>query len=356
MILSILRGIFIVLVTAVTSLYVLSYQSSLFARAQSADFATIAATLLTTMGVALVFVVVDVLTPNKKLWALSGVFLGLIAGLVAAYAGSFMVDLAAVILYPAEVARREGAVYNLFQGAKVVMGLITCYLSISLVLQTKDDFRFVIPYVEFAREIRGTRPIVVDTSVLIDGRILDLARQQFLPGPLIVPKFVLMELQTLADSSDKMKRAKGRRGLEVLNKLQHDPLVDLSLEESDVEGAGVDQKLMTLVQQRDARLMTNDFNLAKVAAVRKLSVLNLHDLSLAFRPVAMMGDMLRVKVMKAGEGANQGVGYLEDGTMVVVENGKAMIGEDVQVTVTSTLQTSAGRMIFGKTTEGGNGH
>ncbi|NJL31548.1 MAG: PIN/TRAM domain-containing protein [Phycisphaerales bacterium] len=274
--------------------------------------------------------------------------MGLIAGLLAAYALSFVVDLFALILIPDEFSKLEGPTYNLFQGSKVLMGLITCYLSISLVLQTKDDFRFVIPYVEFTKQIRGPRPLVLDTSVIIDGRILDLIKTGFVTGSLIAPKFVINELQTLADSADRTKRARGRRGLEILHKLQHAPGALVSIDDSEADGTGVDQKLINLSLTLQARLMTNDFNLAKVATLRDVDTLNLNDLATALRPVALPGEHLRVKIIKPGEGPQQGVGYLDDGTMIVVENGRGYVGTEVDLVVSSTLQTSAGRMIFGR--------
>lgn len=353
MILSILRGLFILLVAAVTALYVLTYQSAQFQTNELLDFPVVVAMLLVAVGISLTFVVVDVMTPHKKLSAVSGVFLGLIAGLLAAYALSFVFDLFALILIPEEFSKREGSTYNLFQGGKVILGLITCYLSISLVLQTKDDFRFVIPYVEFTKQIRGPRPLVLDTSVIIDGRILDLIKTGFIVGLLIVPKFVLNELQTLADSADRLKRARGRRGLDILHKLQQSSEAAITIDDSEVEGSGVDQKLLNLSLHLQARLMTNDFNLAKVATLRDVDTLNLNDLATALRPVALPGENLRVKIVKPGEGAQQGVGYLEDGTMIVVENGKAHVGEEVELVVTSTLQTNAGRMIFGKVERAG---
>ncbi len=351
MTLYILRGLFILLVTAVTALYVLPLQAD-----ERLDFSTTASTLLLATCLAVIIVAVDAFNPRKRLSSISGVFLGLGAGLLAAYAFSFVVDLFALILYPSAL-ETTGSLHNVLQGAKVLIGLITCYIGMSLVMQTKDDFRFVIPYVEFAKQIRGARPILLDTSVIIDGRILDIVKTRFIQGNLVVPKFVLIELQTVADSADKIKRARGRRGLDILNKLQNDSQAGVSVAEADVEGVGVDQKLMTMAGENNSRIMTNDFNLAKVAQLRGIEVLNLNDLAGALRPVVLPGEDMHVKIIKPGENPTQGVGYLEDGTMVVVENGRAAIGHEIAVTVTSTLQTSAGRMIFGRANgNGGQGH
>src|SRR5690606_26446592 len=223
-----------------------------------------------------------------------------------------------------------------------------CYISISMVLQTKDDFRFVIPYVEFAKELRGSRPTLLDTSVVIDGRIVDIIQTRIVQGTLIVPRFVLNELQLIADSSDKIRRTRGRRGLEILQKLQENQTVDVRIQDVDVEGTGVDQKLVALAQQTQARIMTNDYNLNKIATLRGVEVINLNDLAKALRPVVLPGEPMTVKVIKPGESPTQAVGYLDDGTMVVVENGRPHLGQEVEIVVTSTLQTSAGRMIFGK--------
>ena len=214
MILKILRGIFIVLVAAVSALYALTWQAQTQNTGQTYSLSlprTILIIMLG-MGFAAVIVAVDYFTPRKKLSALSGVFLGLLVGLLVAFAFGKVVDLFGLITAPEVQETARDAYYTLLEGVKVLIGLVTCYLGMSLVIQTKDDFRFVIPYVEFAKELRGLRPTIVDTSVIIDGRIIDLVRTQFLPGALFVPKFVIQELHALADSADKMKRAKGRRG------------------------------------------------------------------------------------------------------------------------------------------------
>ncbi len=342
MILYILRGAFILLATAVTSLYLLSNQWG-----ANVDFPQFVLLLGVTVGITAAIIAIDAWTHHKKLSAISGVFLGLVAGLLAAYALSFVVDLIGVLTAPHDEPAR-GAFLNLLRGVKVIIGLITCYMGISLVLQTKDDFRFVIPYVEFAKETRGNRPILLDTSIIVDGRILDIIQTQVVQGTLIVPRFVLNELQAIADSADKLKRARGRRGLDMLQKLQDNHIVEVIMDDREVEGAVVDQKLISLAQLIRGRVMTNDFNLNKVATLRGVDVINLNDLAKALRPVVLPGEHLFVKLVKSGEGPNQGIGYLDDGTMVVVEYGRSHMGQEVDLIVTSTLQTSAGRMIFGK--------
>jgi len=347
MILQILRGAFVLLVASVTALYVLPYQVE-----KRLGFTETALMLGAAVAVALLIVAIDAGTRHKRLSAMSGVFLGLIAGLVAAYALSFPIGLIGLIFTPDDPADAE-AFLNLMQGVYVLVGIVTCYIGISLVLQTKDDFRFVIPYVEFAKQIRGNRPTLLDTSVIVDGRILDVIETRVMQGTLIVPRFVLNELQTIADSSDKLKRARGRRGLDVLKKLQDSPLIEVHLEDRDAEGGNVDQKLISLGQDLQARVMTNDYNLNKVATLRGVDVINMNDLAKALRPVVLPGEHMTVKIVKPGESPTQGVGYLDDGTMVVVEGGRKHMHETIDLSVTSTLQTSAGRMIFGKYEGGG---
>jgi uncharacterized protein YacL len=193
----------------------------------------------------------------------------------------------------------------------------------------------------------GGTPKVLDTSVIIDGRILDIVRSGFLDGPLLLPRFVLRELQNIADSSDAMRRTRGRRGLDVLTKLQ--AIAPLEIVERDFDAvAEVDAKLVLLARERGGKLVTNDFNLNRVAGVEGVIVLNINDLANAVKPVLLPGEELRVALIKEGKEPHQGVGYMDDGTMIVVENGRRLVGETVDVSVTSALQTTAGRMIFAR--------
>ncbi|HEX3550947.1 MAG TPA: PIN domain-containing protein [Candidatus Elarobacter sp.] len=193
----------------------------------------------------------------------------------------------------------------------------------------------------------GGEPKVLDTSVIIDGRVLDIVRSGFLEGPLLVPRFVLRELQVIADSADPLRRTRGRRGLDVLGTLQKS--VQFEIVERDPEGiAEVDAKLVRLAQERGAKLVTNDYNLNRVAHVEGVSVLNINELANALKPALLPGEELRVAVIREGREPHQGVGYLDDGTMIVIENGRRLIGETVDVAVTSALQTNAGRMIFAR--------
>jgi len=193
----------------------------------------------------------------------------------------------------------------------------------------------------------GGEPKLLDTSVIIDGRVLDIVRSGFIEGPLLLPRFVLRELQLVADSGDPLKRTRGRRGLELLRKLQETAPIEI-VERDPEEIAEVDAKLVRLAQERGAKLITNDYNLNRVALVEGVTVLNINELANAVKPVLLPGDELRVAVIREGREVHQGVGYLDDGTMIVVENGRRLIGETVDVNVTSALQTNAGRMIFAR--------
>jgi uncharacterized protein YacL len=302
--------------------------------------------------VAVAMIAVDVFMPRKSLAALSGVFLGLVVGMVVAYGLGLILDLI-IEAYAPDVRSTAGAgVHSLIVGMKLMIGLICCYLSISFILQTKDDVRFVIPYVEFAKQSRGTRPLILDTSVIIDGRIADICDTRIIDSPLLIPRFVLQELQMIADSSDKLKRNRGRRGLDMLNKLQTNDKVEIKISDMrlpSVEEAGdVDQKLVALGKKIDGRIVTNDYNLNKIAQIRGVEVININDLANAMKPVVMPGETVTVKIIKPGEEMGQGIGYLEDGTMVVAEGSRDKINAEVTLTVTSVLQTSAGRMIFGR--------
>jgi uncharacterized protein YacL len=238
------------------------------------------------------------------------------------------------------------------QGVTLLLTVICCYVTISTLLQTKDEFRFIIPYVEFSKQVKGGRPLVLDTSVIIDGRIADICETRFIDTKLIVPRFVLQELQSVADSSDKLKRNRGRRGLDMLKRMQGNSKVELQIHEANLPELRdihkVDERLVEMAKALGARVVTNDYNLNKIAQLQGVEVINLNELANALKSVALPGEGMTVRLVKPGDQLGQGVGYLEDGTMVVVEQGKSAIGHDVVITVTSVLQTPAGRMIFGR--------
>lgn len=303
--------------------------------------------MLTFLGGGLVVIALDIFIPRKSLAAISGVFFGLVVGMVVAYGLSLILNLV-VEANPGGLDASD----PITSALKLALGVVCCYLAVSFILQTKDDVRFVIPYVEFARESKGGRPLVLDTSVIVDGRIADIAGTQVFDSELVVPRFVLQELQTIADSADKLKRNRGRRGLDMLNKLQSSDTVEIRIldvkPERSAGDAGVDEMLVDLAKQLEGKIVTNDYNLNKVARLRGVPVININDLAGALRPVVLPGEAMSVKVVKPGEEVGQGVGYLEDGTMVVAEGAREHVGEHVTLVVTSVLQTSAGRMIFGR--------
>lgn len=301
--------------------------------------------LLAAILLAAIIITVDVLQPRKSLKAMGGLFFGLIVGMLISYGLSLVFDYFQAVYMP----NADSAVVGM---VKVVLGIICCYLCVSFILQTKDDIRFVIPYVEFSRQMKGQTPLLLDTSVIIDGRIADIAECGFIDQKVVVPRFVLHELQAVADSSDRLKRGRGRRGLDILNRLQNSDQIDVEMLDEMASGPNsgepVDTRLLNLAKELNGRVVTIDYNLNKVAKVRGVRVVNINDLAKSLRPVFLPGEAMHVKIIRAGEEQNQGVGYLEDGTMVVVDGGRNAIGETLEVSVTSVLQTSAGRMIFGK--------
>jgi len=241
---------------------------------------------------------------------------------------------------------------TLLASLKLSFILVLSYLGMVIALRGRDEFNIIIPYVRFARQEERRDIILLDTSVIIDGRIADICQTKFIEGRFAVPRFVLKELQLIADSSDSLKRNRGRRGLDILHRMQKLPHTDVKIYEEDFPDlVGVDAKLVKLARVLNAKVLTNDYNLNKVAELEGVSVLNLNDLANALKPVVLPGEEMEVRIIKEGKEYNQGVAYLDDGTMVVVENGRSIIGQTRAVMVTSVLQTSAGRMIFAKVGE-----
>jgi uncharacterized protein YacL len=204
----------------------------------------------------------------------------------------------------------------------------------------------------FQEKTVGQDYMILDTSVIIDGRIADICDTAFIGGTLVVPQFILKELQLVADSADALKRQRGRRGLEVLDHLQKSSQVTTIISQTDFPDVkDVDSKLIQLAKHLDAKIITNDFNLNKIAQLQGISVLNINELANALKPVVLPGETLRVFILKEGKEKDQGVAYLDDGTMVVVDNSRRMIGQNIDITVTSVLQTTVGKMIFGRYNE-----
>jgi uncharacterized protein YacL len=340
--LKIVRATFFILIATFTTLAYLQRQEGLSQGVGMQWWLPILIALLLYFGA----LGIDLLTPNKKTSTIVGVLVGILAGLIATLALGFIIDLAVEgwAEQPKAVEQLKPAVNSI----KIIIGITLSYLGVSTVLQTQDDFRLVIPYVEFAKQLRGVRPILIDTSVLIDGRIADVAATGFIQAPVVVPRFVIGELQQLADSTDGMKRQKGRRGLEIVAKLQRQPRLDVTIDESVVAGKAVDQMLVELARSMSAMVVTTDVGLARVAGIHAVPVINIHDLANALKSALVPGEPVSIKLVRQGEQATQGVGYLGDGTMVVVEDGAPQIGQVVTATVTSSLQTSAGRLIFAR--------
>ncbi|HTU90872.1 MAG TPA: PIN domain-containing protein [Gemmataceae bacterium] len=339
------------------------------------------------LGAGLLIVLSDILIRNKQITTLSAIYFGLLLGLLLGNILSTALepfifdwgsmrssmgqsDAAQLYVVPGDkegtfkidITRGAGAAVNVTpqeqrtqyerRALSLIITVICCYIAISTLLQTKDEFRFIIPYVEFSKQVKGAKPLVLDTSVIIDGRIADICDTRFIDTKMIVPRFVLQELQSVADSSDKLKRNRGRRGLDMLKRMQNNPKVELQMHEANLpvlrEVHKVDERLVVLAKALDARVVTNDYNLNKIAQLQGVEVINLNELANALKSVALPGEVMTVRLVKPGDQYGQGVGYLEDGTMVVVEQGRTMIGQDVPITVTSVLQTPAGRMIFGR--------
>ncbi|MDD4202525.1 MAG: hypothetical protein PHQ52_03570 [Candidatus Omnitrophica bacterium] len=265
---------------------------------------------------------------------LSAAVFGLVFGFFMAWIVSLIVKLIPM----------EETSYACFQ---IVFVILFCYLGMAIAIRGKDDFNIVVPYIRFVRQDQREDVIILDTSTIIDGRIADIAKTNFIDAKLCVPVFVLKELHKIADSEDALKRQRGRRGLDILNKIQKEKDLDVKVYKEDYDDIReTDTKLIRLAKVLSAKIFTNDYNLSKVAELEHIRVLNINDLSNALKTVYLPGEQIDVRIIKEGSEKKQGLAYLEDGTMIVVENAKNLIGRTLKVIVTSILQTSAGRMIF----------
>jgi uncharacterized protein YacL len=286
------------------------------------------------------FLTVDLLTPRKKISMISGVVFGLMAGLMAAWVFSVIIDL---VVQSWDL---EGIAF--ISAIKVLLGVSLGFLGITMVVQTQDEFRLVIPYVEFAKQMRGPLPLILDTSALIDARIADIAASGLIQQTIVIPEFVIEELQVLADARDRMKRNKGHRGLELVTKLQRMNGVDVMIDSSPVSKKAVDLALIELSTRMPGMLVTLDIALSRIATIQNIPTLNVNDLANALKPVVIPGKMIHVELIKPGEQHGQAVGYLPDGTMVVAEDGYAYIGQTRDLVITSSMQTAAGRLLFAR--------
>jgi uncharacterized protein YacL len=224
------------------------------------------------------------------------------------------------------------------------------YIGMVLAMRSnKEDFSLIIPYVRFSPQNKPDNLLLLDTSVIIDGRIADLIESRLVEGLVVVPRFVLLELQQIADSSDDIKRARGRRGFEMLNRLQHNPKLEVRIHDGDFpDEKGVDGKLVRLARNLNAKLFTNDYNLAKIAGLQNVSCVNLNDVAHCMKIEMIPGEIVQLKIVREGREKGQGIGYLPDGTMVVVSNGHALVGQSAEIQVKSTVQTGAGVLVFGE--------
>ncbi|RKY30451.1 MAG: PIN domain nuclease [Candidatus Omnitrophota bacterium] len=271
--------------------------------------------------------------PIKKLMIGIG---GLIVGLITAILFTNF-----LLLIPLEDKSKENLI-------RFVFYYIFTYLGIMTAVKGVGELGFIIPYLH-GIEGEGEKLLIADTSVLIDGRIYDIMKGGFLDYTIVVPKFIINELHSLSDCSSDLKRQRGRRGLEILRKMRDDPSIDLKIYDIDFPDIeAVDAKLVKLASILRAKILTNDYNLTKVAEIQNIKVLNLNNLANIMKPRLISGEQLTIKIVKEGKEAGQGVGYLEDGTMIVVENAARYIGKIVEVIVDSTIQTPSGRIIFAK--------
>jgi len=296
---------------------------------------------------ALILVVIERFLRRVSLKDLMAGLLGLIAGLVVA---NLLVFLTSVII---KEEKNNGVLSMIAAGSSLTLG----YLGMVIAYKKRDEFSFLVPSgASYAWRSKSNDIKILDTNVIIDGRILDICKTGFVEGTLIVPRFVLKELQYIADSSDVLRRNRGRRGLDILHGMQKSPNIDVRINEEDFPDVKeVDAKLIELGKSMGAKVITNDFNLNQVAELQSVAVLNINELANAVKPVILPGETMTVRVVKEGKEYGQGVAYLDDGTMVVVDNGRMLMGQSLDVVVTSILQTAAGRMIFTKKKEEANG-
>ncbi len=232
---------------------------------------------------------------------------------------------------------------------RVILTLVFSYFGAVMALRSKDEFSVIIPYVRFKRQDLHGEDLLLDTSVIIDGRIMDIYKTHFLSGRLVVPRCVLQELQKIADSGDSLRRGRGRRALELLRQMQNDTKVHIYIHEDDLsEISQVDEKLVRLAKMMDARICTTDLNLGHLATLQGVEVLNVHELANAVRLTVLTDERLEVLLVREGKEPNQAVAFLEDGTMIVVSDAKGLLGKKVPVIVTSILPTQGGKIIFAK--------
>ncbi len=304
--------------------------------------------ILVACGMAFCIIGVEMLFSRSPIRTLSAITFGLLIGLSLSLVFQYVVEfiVTSVMSWDFRVNHpREQE--KLISFLKILSTTIFCYYGVTNLIRTQDDFKFIIPYVEFRKGLKGQAPLVLDTSVFVDGRILGILATGIFDQRMIAPKFVLAELQTIADSADRSLRERGRRGLDILHEIERSYHVEL-LDHPVSAGQAVDDALVSVAALLDGKLVTTDFNLEKIARLQGIGVININDLATALKPVVVPGEWMTVRLLREGDDKGQAVGFLRDGTMVVVEGARAKIGQEVQIEVTSALQTSAGKMVFGK--------
>ena len=286
-------------------------------------------------GFGWLMIAIDEMLKGFSLRAFSAITFGLLLGMVVA----LLIDNSGLF---------ENVDVNTRKTVRLALFLSFSYIGMVLAMRSnKEDFSLIIPYVRFAPRNKPDNFLLLDTSVIIDGRIADLIESNFLEGIVVVPRFVLKELQQIADSADATKRARGRRGLEMLTRIQRNTRNEVKIHDGDFpEENEVDTKLVHLARNLNAKLFTNDYNLNQLAELQNVKHVNLHDLAKNLKPALLAGDQLSIKLVREGKDKGQGVGYLPDGTMVVVNNGQTRIGQQVEIQVTQMLQTGAGVIVF----------
>lgn len=296
--------------------------------------------LLVGFLLSLFVVLVDRLLKGISLRAFSSATFGLLLGLIFAN----LLSASQVLRFQPETVQWS---------VRLIVYVVFAYLGMMLAMRSnRDEFSLIIPYIRFTRETVEHEPLLVDTSAIIDGRIAELCATGFLSRALIVPRFVLTELQALADSREPIKRERGRRGLDILNQLQRSREIELTIHESESGEGSVDERLVRTAKLLQTRLLTNDNSLCQVARLQQVGALNLNDLTHALRPIVVTGDELELHLVKEGRDPHQAVGYLPDGTMIVVNHARSRIGTTAKIIVSSALQTAGGRLIFAELKNG----
>jgi uncharacterized protein YacL len=295
------------------------------------------------LALAFFFIILEILFARTFIQSVPIIMISLIFGFILA---KLFVEAMYLVPFIKDVTKRN-EILDAALNLSVVF--VFTYLSVMVILRTKDEWKFIIPYVEFRKTQRGLKPFILDTSSIIDGRIALILATGAFDNQIVVPAFVVQELQAVADSHDRLKRRRGRRGLDILDEIRKNTRMDVVIHEAQYRTLhNVDEKLLCLAKDLDGRLVTTDFNLIKVAKVQAVDVINLNDLAEALKPVALPGEEMTLQLVRAGEEAGQAVGYLDDGTMVVVDEARDLIGKTADIFITSVHQSSAGKMFFGR--------